>query len=865
MGALIAAMVGLLACAPAWALVLSPADDTLPSPKPLDMTIAQWGNNATCVPIASNYVMTTRHQGGGIGTTVVIRTSATDTIGTSYVVADAFDYGAADIRVCRITNLDGTPANLPSTCYTAVYTKAQAGQNSEVSQTAVIGGYGMQRGDALTVGGNVYGYKWNESGNSSFKWGANRINGNQTISLVAGSKILTSDDLLATFDGPGGNHVAYEAAIAAYDSGSPWFVDISGNGSGVWRVAGLSEAATDHGSSAPDQSWYGDTQYVVRVSTYEPWITGVLNRSEWTPAGGGNWSQTGNWSNGVQSGTDKVVVLGSAISADAVLTLDTSVTLGTLRFNGPHNYTINSSGGSGITFSATSPYGLLDVQAWGSYAINAPVTINEQLLINQNSVGTMTLGGAVSGTGSLRKYGPGVAILSGSSDFSGGVTVDQGTLRVTNTGGLGTGNVALNAGVLDVRGAASGSYANSVTVGGASTLNADSPDGSARTFSLRALTLSGDQTVTVTSTSGSAMGFTSQSHLNSLTNGATINTASGDLKLTGGLTFVTGSLTKLGSAALTIGGTQRYGTITAGSYVNLYANAGTTNFDSDAGPGSNSFRLKLYAANSAAVNLRSTQRLAALNLGDTSVATVSPGGANTVLTTALSIAGGAKLDLNDNNLIVRYSGASPLQQVAGWILSGMGIIDPDTGSQLWDGNGIISSRAALNPDRLGLGVVDNAYAGTVDLPRTPLSTLDGVAVQTNDVLVKYTTLGDIDLSGSTDLIDYFTWKYYYVQYHLTDHGGLNPANIGWQTGDFNMDGAIDLTDYFMWKTGYVYSNLNGPLGAGVTELGLLQGSADAAGADASLSGLPGAAPEPSSLALIALGMAAGLIRRRRGR
>jgi hypothetical protein len=69
----------------------------------------------------------------------------------------------------------------------------------------------------------------------------------------------------------------------------------------------------------------------------------------------------------------------------------------------------------------------------------------------------------------------------------------------------------------------------------------------------------------------------------------------------------------------------------------------------------------------------------------------------------------------------------------------------------------------------------------------------------------------------------------------------------------------------MWKTGYVYSNLNGPLGAGVTELGLLQGSADAAGADASLSGLPGAAPEPSSLALIALGMAAGLIRRRRGR
>jgi hypothetical protein len=345
-----------------------------------------------------------------------------------------------------------------------------------------------------------------------------------------------------------------------------------------------------------------------------------------------------------------------------------------------------------------------------------------------------------------------------------------------------------------------------------------------------------------------------------MVNGATINTLSGNLKLTGGLRYATGTLNKVGSGTLTIAGSQRYGAAGSAATVVLNASVGTTTFSTDAGAGSYAYHLRVNAYGTAAVNLGSTQHLAALNLNDSSCATVTSNGAITLMTTALSVAAGAKLDLTNNNLIVRYSGSNPYAQVAAWVRAGQGDSNPATQLPLWNGKGITSSAVAADAADLTLGVVDNGYAGPAGATRTAITTMEGIAVGANDILVRFTSQGDLDLNGSTNLADYTAFKTYYIMYSL---GQLGASDIGWQTGDLNGDGKVNLADYTLFKTGYIYSSLNGSLDAGVAELPSLQALADAAAADGFDAGNPGAAPEPSTLILLGLGLAGRYLRRRR--
>ena len=62
-----------------------------------------------------------------------------------------------DLRLCRITNLDGTPANLTS--YAPLYT---GGNTLPTSMNFAMGGYGQGRGAPLSDG---TGYYWDGSGN----------------------------------------------------------------------------------------------------------------------------------------------------------------------------------------------------------------------------------------------------------------------------------------------------------------------------------------------------------------------------------------------------------------------------------------------------------------------------------------------------------------------------------------------------------------------------------------------------------------------------------------------------------------------------------------------------------------------------
>lgn len=195
--------------------------------RPPAAVVGRWGTNASAVAIGPNHILTTRHQGGGVGTAVVFG-------GTSYTVAEVIPIGNADLRVARIIS----PVSL--TQWVGLYT----GTN-EVGQTAVVGGYGQGRGSDLTDATGTYGYTWDGSGNTTQRFGRNQIDATGTATATAEDP-YTSVVIEADFDPREQlTSVPFEAALAEFDSGGGLFL-LDG---GVWKVAGINRGAEHLGRS----------------------------------------------------------------------------------------------------------------------------------------------------------------------------------------------------------------------------------------------------------------------------------------------------------------------------------------------------------------------------------------------------------------------------------------------------------------------------------------------------------------------------------------------------------------------------------------------------------------------------------------
>ncbi len=224
-GGLTLAAVLFLAPADAGAVVLHPGDDAgVPAAeRPPDAVVGRWGTNASAVAIGPNHILTTRHQGGGVGTVVMFG-------GAAYTVVEETPIGDADLRVARLAS------TISLTQWVNLYT----GSN-EVGQFAVLGGYGQGRGTTLSDATGAYGYQWDGTANTSLRFGRNQIDATGTSNPSAGDP-FTSAVIEADFDPRAAlTSAPIEAALAEFDSGGGFFL-LDG---GVWKVAGI-HRGTEH-------------------------------------------------------------------------------------------------------------------------------------------------------------------------------------------------------------------------------------------------------------------------------------------------------------------------------------------------------------------------------------------------------------------------------------------------------------------------------------------------------------------------------------------------------------------------------------------------------------------------------------------
>jgi autotransporter-associated beta strand protein len=243
-------------------------------------------------------------------------------------------------------------------------------------------------------------------------------------------------------------------------------------------------------------------------------VTTLTGSGSWTADANASWSETNRWSdNIVVSGAGQTANFSTInITANRTVTLDTSRSIGTLRFSdtsGTQFWTITNSSDSTLTLnsgSATSP---------------AIVVTN-----------TATIAASLAGTNGYTKSGPGTLILSGNNSLSGTVNID-------------TGSSSANDGITRLAGPGALGNAKLLQIGnnnsGTSTLQLDGSAGSITVNADVSVTCRNSGVVTIENLAGTNI-FNGNILLNVGGNTHTVQSDSGLLVFTGTNMFV-GSLT----------------------------------------------------------------------------------------------------------------------------------------------------------------------------------------------------------------------------------------------------------------------------------------------------------------------------------
>jgi fibronectin-binding autotransporter adhesin len=553
--------------------------------------------------------------------------------------------------------------------------------------------------------------------------------------------------------------------------------------------------------------------------------------------GGANAVAAGGLINVFRSTPDGEVSGGLTLSgADPAIALTGSgaAAAGTIALGG--EVTVSATGVAKISTSGGTLPGQVNLRGARVFNVNSELEVSAKLY-----------------GGSVIKRGPATMRLNGSGNAA-DVSVEAGALEVTSASGLGTATAILNGGKLSLVGTSagvaftgnvalakdgviemtrpldnmSGSLTGAMSIGslgiGANQLTVIGRNGGSLTFT-GATTLTGNAsfntTVPVTLAgavvqSGGSYGITKSGGIAPLIlSGSTANTFSGpttvsagdvELRKSAGVNAVGGDLVLGAGANVRSYASHQIAdaanvTIAAGATLDLLGSSDNVKTINVAAGGTlRSGVGKVGASDGFSVagvaSITPADSLGAVNVGGV-VTLAKYGNINhAVLTKGLAVAG--RLDLGDNNLVVDYADASPMEAIRGRIISGYG-----SGPAHWIGDGITASAARENP------LLRVGYAEASDV----LDVSGGTATFLNQkadastILVRITLGGDANLDGAVGFPDLVK---------VAQNYDNSSGTATWSQGDFDYDGNVGFSDLVVVAQNYDGVLGGAPASAGVT-------------------------------------------------
>ena len=219
----------------------------------------------------------------------------------------------------------------------------------------------------------------------------------------------------------------------------------------------------------------------------------------WTNNNTANWDLGTSWLDGiVPNHAGDVAYFTHDFTAARAVNIVGSVTNGMIYVgdaDGSHVFSISGSGGTNVFDNAGGGAALTMTETSSNLTVNTGlVLLKDNLAItNRSDASLMIISSVMQGPGALAVAGgPGV-LLSGSNNFSGGITVNSGVLRFGHNYAMGTGPMTFKGGVVDVLSTRTTLNNNDQTWSGDFTFL-----GSATwNMGAGAITLAGNQTLTV--------------------------------------------------------------------------------------------------------------------------------------------------------------------------------------------------------------------------------------------------------------------------------------------------------------------------------------------------------------------------------
>lgn len=211
--------------------------------------VGRWGNNASCVVIHPEYIITTSHQGGDINTIVEINS-------TPYSISQIFKHPIFDITIAKLNNANFSNFSILK----------QNLDTSILEKEIYITGFGKGRGDNYYRNEQFCGYYWKNEGNINFRLGTNKVR------TILGNSLYYDFDELESI-----NITSNECSVSQYDSGGGSFLYEDG----FFYLIGIHVSVNSSGYSSfcPTNAVFEDHN----IASYYEWIEEIIPSVELNP------------------------------------------------------------------------------------------------------------------------------------------------------------------------------------------------------------------------------------------------------------------------------------------------------------------------------------------------------------------------------------------------------------------------------------------------------------------------------------------------------------------------------------------------------------------------------------------------------